>query len=378
MKPHICLVVSSPFTLNAFLGRHLEALGRIYRVTMIANLEDESIRPIVPAGCELRSVRIRREISIGRDVAALWTLWRLFRASDFASVHSMSPKAGLLAMMAALAAGIRLRMHTFTGQVWATRRGAGRVLLKSLDRVLAACATRVFADSASQCDYLVGQGVVRRAKISILGAGSISGVDTVRFRPDPAARTAVRAALGIDPDAPLLLYVGRMKREKGLAELLTAFRRLRQGRPEIRLLLVGPDEDRLFVDHAEPGLHIVGYTLEVERYMAAADLLCLPSHREGFGSVIIEAAACGVTAVASRIYGLTDAIVDGETGLLHEVGDPVALHDAIATLLGEPQVRARMAAAARARALRDFDTGAITGAWVAHYLRHVPVADQPS
>lgn len=374
MKPRICLVVSSPFTLNAFLGRHLEALGREYRVTVIANLEDETIAPQVPAGCDLRSVRIKREVSIGHDLAALWLLWRLFRRTDFASVHSVSPKAGLLAMLAARAAGVPLRLHTFTGQVWATRGGVMRTFLKTLDRVLAACATTVFSDSRSQCDFLVSQGIVRADKIAVLGAGSISGVDTTRFRPDPTTRARVRAELGIDAQSPLLLYVGRMKHEKGIAELLQAFHRLRTSLHTAHLLLVGPDEDRLFTPPGATGganVHVVGYTTEVEHYMAAATLLCLPSHREGFGSVIIEAAACGVPAVASRIYGLTDAIIDGETGVLHTAGDSAALHDAIFRLLTRPQELLRMGHAARERALREFDVKAITGAWVDYYRRQV-------
>lgn len=374
MQPHICLVVSSPFTLNAFLGGHLDALGRIYRVTVIANLEDETIAPQVPAGCELLSIRIKREIAIGHDLAALWVLWRLFWRSDFDCVHSISPKAGLLTMLAGKAAGVKVRLHTFTGQVWATRRGASRVMLKCLDRLLAACATNVFADSTSQSNYLVSQGVVRAGKISVLGAGSISGVDTARFRPDATARANVRAGLGIDERSPVLIYVGRMKREKGIVELRHAFRKIRANFPEAHLVLVGPDEDQLLAPAdamRDTHVHVVGYTTHVERYMAAADLLCLPSHREGFGSVIIEAAACGIPAVASRIYGLTDAIVDGETGLLHPKGDPDALYDVIAHLLAKPAAMARMAQAARSRALRDFSASEIVGAWVAFYRKHI-------
>ena len=374
MKPRICLVVSSPFTLNAFLGRHLEALNVHFQVTMIANLEDEAIRPMVPEGTVLRSVRIKRQVSLAHDLAALWTLWRLFRDTRFECVHSVSPKAGLLAMVAARAAGVTWRLHTFTGQVWATRHGAARLLLKSLDRVLAACATRVFADSASQCEFLVRQGVVRVGKVAVLGAGSFSGVDTARFVPDPAARAKVRSELGIPHDAPLLLYVGRMKREKGIADLLEAFGRLRACFPALHLLLVGPDEDRMFKGSVPAvQVHLLGYTKQPERYMAAADLLCLPSYREGFGSVIIEAAACGVPAVASRIYGLTDAIVEGETGLLHAPGDRTALHDALVRMLSQVDARLAMGSAARARALRDFDADAITGAWVDFYLRNVHV-----
>ncbi len=374
VKPSVCLAVSSPFTLNAFLGNHIESLRRHYRLTMVVNLEDEPIRAVVPADVILKSVRIAREIAPARDLVALWNLWRLLRRNAFSAVHSISPKAGLLTMIAGCLAGVPLRVHSFTGQVWATRRGASRALLKSLDWLLAVCATHVFADSASQRDFLVAEGVVPARKIAVLGAGSISGVDTARFRPDPQARVAVRAELAIEDGAPLLLYVGRMKREKGIADLLDAFRHLRQSMPAARLLLVGPDEDRLLQGSPAPGVHLLGYTSQVERYFAAADLLCLPSYREGFGSVIIEAAACGIPAVASRIYGLTDAVIEGVTGLLHPAGDVPALHQALLTLLQQPALRARMGQSARERALRDFEAVVITAAWLDFYQRHLPLA----
>jgi glycosyltransferase involved in cell wall biosynthesis len=367
VKPAVCLVVSSPFTLNAFLGAHLAALARDFRVGMIVNLADESIEPRVPPGVELIPVRIRRQIDLVHDLAALVALWRLFRARRFASVHSLSPKAGLLAMLAARLAGIPVRLHTFTGQVWATRRGASRWLFKALDRIMARAATRVFADSASQCDFLVEQGIVSRARIGVLGAGSVSGVDTVRFRPDAAARGRIRAALGVEEDAVLVLYVGRMKVEKGIPELLEALSEVRRHHPGVRLLLVGPDEDRLFAEGAPPGTIVVGYTNEVPGYMAAAEVLVLPSHREGFGSVIIEAAACGIPSVASRIYGLTDAVVDGVTGVLHAPRDPGAIAASLARLLEDPEARRRMGEAARARALAEFDQAAVTQAWCAYY-----------
>lgn len=371
MKPAVCLVVSSPFTLNAFLSAHLTALARDFRVGMIVNLADEPIEPRVPPGVELIHVRIMRKVDIRRDLAALFALWRLFRVRRFASVHSLSPKAGLLAMLAARAAGIPVRLHTFTGQVWATRHGPGRWLFKLLDRIMARAATRVFADSASQCDFLVDEGIVPRQRIGVLGAGSISGVDTTRFRPDATARARIRAAIGVGDDTMLLLYVGRMKVEKGIPELLDALSEVRSYRPEVRLMLVGPDEDRLFVDGAPAGAIVVGYTNEVSAYMAAADMLVLPSHREGFGSVIIEAAACGIPSVASRIYGLTDAVVDGVTGVLHPPRDPSAIAQCIVRLLNDSAARRRMGMAARERALAEFDQSAVTKAWCAYYRRAV-------
>jgi glycosyltransferase involved in cell wall biosynthesis len=321
------------------------------------NTKESDIPISLPGGAELIGVEIRRAISPCHDLAAGIKLWGIYAKRGFSAVFTITPKGGLLGMAAALAARVPARVHCFTGQVWATKKGPGRLILKSVDRLIAACATHVLADSPSQRDFLVAEGVVCRRKVQVLGDGSISGVDAGRFKPDPARRAEVRGRLGIPPDGLCLLYVGRMKREKGVPDLLSAFRSLREEFPDLHLILVGPDEENLLHEAGSPGLHVVGYAKDVEKYMAAADIFCLPSYREGFGSVLIEAAAAGLPSVASRIYGITDAVIDGETGLLHQPGDSSDLARALRVLLLNPQARRDMAEAGRLRALEKFSSG---------------------
>jgi glycosyltransferase involved in cell wall biosynthesis len=216
------------------------------------------------------------------------------------------------------------------------------------------CATHVLADSASQKDFLVKEGIVGSGKITVLGCGSISGVDTNRFRPDAQVRQRIRGELQIADDALCLLYMGRMTKEKGVPDLLGAFTQLRTEFKHIHLLLVGPDEEELLTDRKEDRLHVVGYTRQAEAYMAAADIICLPSYREGFGSVLIEGAACGLPAVASRIYGVTDAVVENVTGLLHPAGNIVSLTDTLRLLASNERFRKELGNRAYKRALVDF------------------------
>jgi glycosyltransferase involved in cell wall biosynthesis len=194
----------------------------------------------------------------------------------------------------------------------------------------------------------------------VLGSGSISGVDARRFRPDHEARLDVRAELSIPADAQVILFLGRLKKEKGVSELAAAFARLAASHPDVHLLLVGPDEESLLEGVLETcapfadRVRNVGYTFTPERYIAASEILALPSHREGFGSVIIEAAAAGVPAVASRIYGISDAIVDETTGLMHEAANPVDLARQLERLLADEVLRVKLGTQARERALREF------------------------
>ena len=378
VKPRVCFVVSSPLTVHAFLTRHVRALGEHYDVHLAANARPEEIDHPDLRDATLHHVPIRREISPLADTAALVRLIGIFRRGRYAAVHSQTPKAGLLTAFAARAARVPVRIHTFTGQVWATQRGAGRALLKTLDRAMVRLDTHVLVDSASQRDFLQRERVLTHGQGVVLGSGSVSGVDTERFRPDASARNAVRAELAIPPEATLFLFVGRLARDKGVLELAQAFADVAAVRSDAYLLLVGPDEERLTAEiGAACAMHsgrlrFVGKSPVPERYMAAADVFCLPSHREGFGSVVIEAAAAGLPAIGSRIYGLTDAIEDGVTGLLTPSGDVHELAVAMKRIADDPALRSTLAGAARARALTDFSAAALSAALVDFYRRTVP------
>lgn len=360
----ICFVTTSPLIVDFFLAPHLVHLARRHAMSLAVTLPGEA--PLQPLpGVEVIAVDIRREIAPLRDAAALLSLARLYRAQAFDLVHSFGPKAGLLSTAAGSLAGTRARLHTFTGQVWAARSGPMRALLRAADAATARFATHVFADSASQRDFLVREGVAKPGRCEVLGAGSVSGVDLLRFRPDPVARQKVRAELGVG-DVPLVLFLGRVTRDKGVLDLAKAFARLDGGAV---LAFVGPDEQGLREElrTLAGAARFVAYTDQPERYLAAADVLCLPSYREGFGSVVIEAAAAGVPAVGSRIYGVIDAIVEGETGVLFTPGDVEDLTRKLKMLVSDRTLRGRLGAAARLRAQAHFSQDTAIRALEARY-----------
>lgn len=359
----ICFVLTIPFTLNAFVRPHLERLSRIYDITICVNMDDSEIAPVVPQQVRLVQLAIRREIALWSDLKTLLVLTRFFRHERFDLVYSLTPKGGLLGMLAARLANVPNRVHCFTGQVWATKSGLSRWFLKGMDRLLASCATRLLADSASQRQYLIEEGAVCSQKIEVLANGSVAGVDVKRFRPDEDARRRVRSRFGIVEGACCLLYVGRLKRDKGVADLIEAFNTLGSRFSNLHMLLVGPDEDGFdSLVRDLPRIHRAGYTQVVEEYMAAADVFCLPSYREGFGLVLIEAGAVGLPVVASRIYGITDAVVEGETGLLHQPGDIDDLTRKIEALIENALLRKKLGEAGRLRASGMFGADRVTAA----------------
>lgn len=369
----LCFVTAAPLTLRVFMRNHLLRLAERYEVTAVADFGAADLSAGLLPSVRQVPIDISRQINLLRDLQAIAALTSFFRRERFDVVHSVTPKAGLLAMTAARLVGVPHRVHCFTGQVWATRGGLGRLLLKSADKVIVANANHILTDSSSQRGFLESERVVRRGQAEVLGAGSISGVDLERFRPNEEIRNLVRAEWEVPPNACLLLFVGRLNRDKGVLDLARAFAGLFRERQDIFLLVVGPDEagignefDQL-CGTAVSNVRRIDYTAKPEDVMAAADVLVLPSYREGFGSVVIEAAACGVPAVVSRIYGLTDAVDENHTGLMHPPGDVAALGDCLKTLCVDRALRLKMGNAARERAIALFSMHTITATLFGYY-----------
>jgi len=371
-KRRICVVVASEMTVRAFLVRHLRAMQRDYELTVAVNTANLDLLRELGIDGRLAAIPIERQVSIWRDLTALWSLCSLLRKGRFDLVHSMTPKAGLLGMAAAWITRVPVRVHTFTGQVWAARRGAVRWFLRWCDVLIAQLATDTLADSISQREFLIRERVTS-SRIGVLGKGSVGGVDLETFKPDSGVRNAVRRKLFVQPDEVLLLFVGRLTRDKGVLDLAQAFRLVADERPEVRLVIAGPDEESLrpaISTACGPHIDRVRFFDETDQpqdFMAAADVLCLPSYREGIGVVIIEAAACGVPAVASRIYGIVDALQEGRTGLLHPVGDVAALTTELLRIVDDSELRRSLGSAARLYVEREFSVDRMVAAHLSFY-----------
>lgn len=372
-KKRICLVTAAPLTIRFFLQGQIVALAKRYDVSVITNTDDVDFLEHLGVPVRVIPLRIERRVSLWYDLLALIRLVMIFSREDFDLVHSHSPKAGLLTMVAGWLARVPFRIHTFQGEVWATRRGLWRFMLKSLDRLAARCATQLLVVSRSENAFLVEQGVVRQGELTMLANGSVCGVDLQRFSPDREQCDRMRASIGIGDDEVVMLYLGRLTKDKGVLDLAAAFSTLADRFPTLRLLMVGPDEeglrDIIAGQYASlmSRIHFVDYTDKPERYMVAADLLCLPSYREGFGLVLLEAAAAGIPAVGSRIYGITDAVIESETGLLFKAGDVDDLSANLGRLVEDPELRARLGENGMARVKRDFSKELVISSLLQYY-----------
>jgi len=364
----ICRAVTVPFTFDTLLHEQLRYLAEEGMDVTLVSSPGPVLEEIGKSlHLSYHAVPMARKPEPRRDLVSLFVLTRLFRHKRFDIVHSSTPKAGLLTALAGVLARVPVRIHTFTGQVWVGMGGLSRGIMRQCDWLMGRLNTHCYADSGSQRDFLVNEGLIAASRISVLGAGSISGVDLERFNPEVFGgkrAIAPQRELGVSEQSLVILFVGRLTKDKGIRELVSAFRMLQIDGRDVELILVGPFEperdplprETLYELSHNPRIHVVGFSREPEKYMAIADVFCLPSYREGFGSVVIEAAAMGVPAVVSRVVGLVDAVIDGETGLLVSPKEVDALRCALTKMLSAPEIRHRMGRAARERAVRDFDS----------------------
>ena len=372
-KKSICLVATAHYTIEVFLLDQIKKLSEVYNVTVVLKATDPDFLARRGIKADVIFAPIERKISLINDVRALYFLIKFFRDNSFDLVHSVTPKAGLLAMLAALFADINIRIHMFTGQVWGSRRGLMRWILKSTDRITALAATHVLTDSFTQRIYLINERVISEEKSSVIASGSISGVDLERFKPDNILRKEVREKFGIPMNELVFLFMARLTRDKGALVMAEAFSRFVDQGGEGHLIIVGPDEEKVsqmmikLLGDSLSKVHFEDYTRCPEKFMAAADVFCLPSYREGFGTVLINAAAVGMPAIASRIYGSEEAIQENVTGLLIEAGNSLELAEKMLLLAENADLRSELGTKARQRAEDVFSESTVTGAVLEFY-----------
>ena len=290
------------------------------------------------------------------------------------AIHSVTPKAGLVSALAGKMAGIKHRTHIFTGQVWCTRKGLMRAVLKSIDKIIARCDNHILVDGKSQRDFLINEGVLSVGQAEVFAQGSISGVNSVRFAPDVEAREKIRSEVGIKENAVCFIFLGRLNHDKGIDELYEAFNRLTGRVKNVFLLLVGGDEEGYanrvtYYKNIEVGKNYCyyGITSTPEKVLNAGDVFVLPTYREGFGTSVLEAACVGLPCICSDAYGVLDAYIEGETGLRCKVGDVDSLYECMKQMYENPEMMRKMGTNSRNRALKDFNGAVLTECWVEFY-----------
>lgn len=372
-RKRICFVVAIPGTALSFLKEQIKSLSKDFDIYLATNLTGQPDFEIEGLS-GVHHIPLKREISVWDDLKTVSKLASYLKEMRFDIVHSVTPKAGLVTALASRFAGIKHRIHIFTGQVWATRKGVLRSLLKTMDKVIATLDNHILVDGESQRRFLISEGVISEKKSKVLGAGSICGANTAKFSPSASEREKQRALLGIPPEKIVFSFMGRLNRDKGIFELFEAFDNLIKSCPNAYLLLFGRDEENCMANIGKyPNIHenvnfkYAGSTSTPELSLQASDVFCLPSYREGFGMSVVEASCLGIPVICSDAYGLAETMVDNITGLRCKVADTQSLEQAMKRLYDDPELRKKLGDNGRKRVLDLFSGEKIISAWVDYY-----------
>ena len=370
--PHIVVGITHPQTCLTLTGR-LRALREAgFRVTLVSSPGELLDRIAVREGIESIAIPIQREIRPIADIVSLVRLWWLLLRLRPDMTEFSTPKAGLLGTLAALLAGVPERIYMLRGLKVEGTIGFKRRICLAAERMASRCAQVVLCNSQSMRAEAIALGLAPAAKLKLLGAGSSNGVDVERFSPGPSD---VRGRLGLPREAPVVGFAGRLPADKGLPELMEAFDTILQAEPEAHLLLVGwfdAAEDALCAElrsriGSHPRVHCTGFVADTAPYYRAMDLMVLPTWREGFPNVVLEAAATGIPVVTTVATGSRDSVVPEVTGLLIPPGYPEAISEAVLKLLRDPARRRRMGEAARAWVVEHFANERVLGLITAFY-----------
>lgn len=371
-------VTTVPFSFFFFTGQIGYMQQRGFEVHALSSpgplLTDFATREQVT----VHAVNMLRQISPLRDLVALAQICWNIRQIGPTIVHAHTPKGGLLGTVAAWLMGAPVRVYHIRGLPFMTATGYKRVLLWWSEKIACTLADQVLCVSHSIRDVAIEAGICRADKIKVLLGGSGNGVDAMaRFNPnrlDPATGQTIRQQYGIPAGALVIGFIGRIVRDKGIEELVTAWQTLRQEFPDIHLLVVGPFEpqdpvsqDIEAVLRTDPQIHLVGEDWDTPQFYAAMDFLVLPTYREGFPNVPLEAASMELPVVATRIPGCIDAIEADLTGILVPVQDAVALADGMRIYMQNSPLRRQHGLAGRQRVLTQFRQEAI---WEALYQEY--------
>ena len=366
-KKKLIRATTVPMSLTSFCTGLLKELSEQYEVIALSSPGKELEQIHNTDGVRTIAVPMERHISLTKDIIALFRMIRVFMKEKPYMVHSMTPKAGLLCMIAAWICRVPRRVHTFTGLVWPTTTGVKRSILMLTDKILCLCATHIIPEGQGVLQDL--QEHITNKPMKVLGYGNIRGVDVNYWNNTESIKEEgrkLRGRYGIEQEFTFL-YVGRIVKEKGINELVEAFKELNSLYPESRLLLVGPEENNLD-PISEESREIIGrlpsiittgpaYGRDLLNFYSAADCLILPSYREGFPNTPIEAGAMGLPCIVTDINGSREIIEDGKNGLVVPSKDSLALLTAMTALIENKPLYNMMADNARPMIVARFEQG---------------------
>lgn len=342
MKSRLFRTATIPMSLNILLKGQLQFLNKHYDVTAISGNDNFLSELKEREGIKIFDIEMQRKIAPFKDLKSLWRLYRYFRKERPLIVHSITPKAGLLTMIAGKMAGVPIRMHTFTGLIFPSSTGLMQKLLINMDRLLCFCATNIYPEGKGVKSDLINYEITNKP-LEIIGNGNINGIDEDYFDAKlygSEEKNELRKKLEILESDFVFIFVGRLVRDKGIKELISAFLKFEYTNVKAKMLLVGPFENELdpldvetlkAIEERE-NIITVGFQQDVRPYFSISNALVFPSYREGFPNVVLQAGAMGLPCIVTDINGSNEIIIEGQNGIIIPVKDDVAIFNSMIKL----------------------------------------------
>ncbi|MBZ9777707.1 glycosyltransferase family 4 protein [Psychroflexus sp. CAK8W] len=317
-----------PLSLQFLIKGQPRFMSAFFEVLCVSSGPKEELEKVsVYEQVKVKEIQMTRQITPVKDVMSLVKLMRLFRKEKPAIVHTHTPKAGILGMLAANLAGVPIRLHTVAGMPLMEASGIKRKVLDAVEKLTYAYATRIYPNSQGLYDFILQNNYARAEKVKVIANGSSNGIDTSHFNPEiytQQQNQALRQQLGMQEKEFVFIFVGRLVGDKGINELVAAFKNLKFEIQNLKLLLVGPLESELDPLQPEtlkeiesnPNIITTGFQEDVRPYFAIANALVFPSYREGFPNVVMQAGAMGLPSIVSDINGCNEIIEDGKNGII--------------------------------------------------------------
>lgn len=369
MKPNTKLIriTTVPLSLATLLKGQMRYMAQKGMAVIGVSSSGELLNEVgANEGVRTEVVEMTRTISPFQDLKAVWKMYQLFKKEKPQIVHTHTPKAGIVGMLAAKLAGVPHRLHTVAGLPLLVATGGKRKLLNGVEKLTYACASKVYPNSKGLYNIILQHRFTNADKLKVIGSGSSNGIDTSHF--DPKLYTssdslALRNTLGIKEKDFVFLFVGRIVKDKGVNEMIKAFAKFSENRFDTHLVLVGDYEKAL--DPIAPEvedeiknnnkIHAVGFQKDVVPYFAMADTLVFPSYREGFPNVVMQAASMELNTIVTDINGCNEIVSSGENGWVIPVQDEQAVYDKLNYVYTHQEEAQAMGKKSRIRMQEQFE-----------------------
>lgn len=365
--PKLIRITTAPLSLNVLLKGQMRYMNENgFDVVMVSSDGNELELVKRNEGCPHHIIPMTRKMTPFTDLRCLWLMYRFFKKEKPDIVHSHTPKAGLISMLAARMAGVKICIHTIAGLRFMTSKGMSRKILVAMEKLTAHAAQHVWPNSFSLLSYIQEHKLVDPAKLEVIGLGSSNGIDLLRYSLSSLNTDKlmeIKKLINYDEKLIYFLSVGRIVHDKGIDELVNAFIRVHEKNNSVRLILVGAFEDEVDPVSDEtknilkkhPAVILAGWSDAIEYFMPLSLALLHPSHREGFPNVLLQAGAMLCPIICSRIEGNTDIVEHEKTGLIFEVKNEIQLQEKMEQSMANPLLLQQYAKTLRLKIEQHFD-----------------------